>query len=64
VCALPLYWTHRFVGEEMYFVRVGTLEAGERFAPDAHYFVRSKHPWVSIPPGIAAYETLPNFSNE
>jgi hypothetical protein len=24
----------------------------------AHYFIRSKHPWVTLPPGVPAFETL------
>ena len=34
-------------------------DEGEHLFPDAHYFVRSKHPWVVIPDGIPAWDTLP-----
>lgn len=44
----------------MRFIRVGTLDRGEEIQPDAHYFVRSKHPWVTIPPGLPQFETLPD----
>ena len=43
----------------MKFVRVGTLDEAERVPPDAHFFLRSKHVWVSIPEGVPAFETLP-----
>ncbi|HZU51909.1 MAG TPA: aldehyde-activating protein, partial [Sphingomicrobium sp.] len=45
--------------ENIKFVRVGTLDEGERIQPDAHFFVRSKHPWVVIPDGLPRFETLP-----
>ena len=57
---LTLLWSdHPKLGDGMRFVRVGTLEAASALAPDAHFFVRSKHPWVVLPDGIPAYETLP-----
>ena len=31
----------------------------ERISPDAHFFVRSRHPWVTLPEGVPAFETLP-----
>jgi hypothetical protein len=36
------------------------LDAAERIEPDAHFFVRSKHSWVVIPPDVRAFETLPS----
>jgi len=39
-------------------VGIGVLDHGERLAPEAHYFVRSKHPWVVLPPGVPAFEEL------
>jgi hypothetical protein len=47
------------LGERIKFVRVGTLNEGERISPDAHFFVRSRHPWVTIPADVPAFETLP-----
>lgn len=58
-CGVLLYAEHPFFGNTMRFVRVGTLDEGRRFAPDAHFFVRSKHPWVEIPPGVPRHEALP-----
>ena len=58
-CNTLLWATHRSFGEALLFLRVGTLDEGERLVPDAHFFVRSKHPWIAIPAGAHAFETLP-----
>jgi hypothetical protein len=58
-CQSLLWAEHPDFGERVKFVRVGTLDEGERLAPDAHFFVRSKHPWVVIPEDVPAFETLP-----
>lgn len=58
-CGVLLFTDHRAFGDALRFVRVGTLDTGERLVPDTHYFVRSKHPWVVIPDGLPAWETLP-----
>jgi hypothetical protein len=58
-CGVLLFADHPAFGDALRFVRVGTLDTGERLAPDTHYFTRSKHPWVVIPDGIPAWETLP-----
>ena len=38
------------------FVRVGTLEDPSALSPDVHIFTRSKLPWVSLPPEVAAFD--------
>ncbi|MCA0433112.1 MAG: GFA family protein [Proteobacteria bacterium] len=38
------------------FVRVGTLDRPHAIKPDAHIFVRSKVPWVIIPPDQKAFD--------
>jgi hypothetical protein len=62
-CGVLLLSDHRLFGDALRFVRVGTLDEGERLAPDTHYFVRSKHPWVVIPDGVTAWETLPPYAS-
>lgn len=47
------------LGDAIRFLRVGTLDENERLSPDAHFFARSRHPWVTIPAGIPAHDTLP-----
>ena len=59
-CGTLLFSDHRMFREHR-FVRVGTLDEGERLEPSAHYFVRSKHPWVTIPAGVPAWNTLPHL---
>jgi hypothetical protein len=55
-----LLWTHHWItGPKVRFLRAGTLDTGEALAPDAHFFVRSKHPWILLPEGVPAFETLP-----
>jgi hypothetical protein len=58
VCSHALWAYHRLYGEAIAFVAVGLLDAGERLPPEAHFFTRSKHPWVQLPPGVPAFETL------
>lgn len=58
-CSTLLWATHPMFGAEILFIRVGTLDEGERLPPDAHFFVRSRHPWVPVPDGVPAFETLP-----
>jgi hypothetical protein len=58
-CNTALWGSHRLFGDGIKFVRLGTLDEAERIKPDAHFFTRSKHPWVTIPEGIPAFETLP-----
>jgi hypothetical protein len=58
-CGTLLWATHQRFPATVLFLRVGTLDEGERLTPDAHFFVRSKHPWIVLPPGTRAFETLP-----
>ena len=46
-------------GDGFVLCRAGTLEENDKFLPDAHFFVRSKHPWIIIPAGVRSIETLP-----
>lgn len=57
-CGSSLWSYHPRLGEAIAFVGVGMLDHGERLLPEAHYFTRSKHPWVSIPSGLPTFEEL------
>ena len=59
-CGTLLWGLHPMFGEAIRFVRVGTLDEGEKLPPDAHFFVRSKHPWILVPAGMPSVETLPD----
>lgn len=57
-CASVL-WIHRAdLGDAVALVRVGMLDDPNRLTPEAHYFVRSKQTWLTLPPGVPAFETL------
>ena len=38
------------------FVRVGTLDDPTAIKPDIHIYIRSKVPWVTLPPDVPAFE--------
>ena len=43
---------------DLAFVRAGTLQAPSSVTPDVHIFVRSKLPWVTLPPSVPAFEAF------
>ena len=57
-CRVALWSNYPQAGDVVRFVRVGTLERPERLPPDIHIFVRSKLPWVILPPGAHAVDAL------
>jgi hypothetical protein len=59
-CGVLLWAGHRLFGDRIKFLRLGTLDESERIEPTAHFFVRSKHPWITVPDGIPQIETLPS----
>lgn len=60
VCEALLWADHPMFGDAVRFVRTGTLDRAEDLPPDAHYFVRSKHPWITLPGDVPTFETLPS----
>lgn len=38
------------------FVRVGTLDVPSACPPNVHIYVRSKLPWVTLPPDVPAFD--------
>jgi hypothetical protein len=57
-CGCSLWTHHPDLGDALAFVGIGTLDHGERLRPEAHYFVRSKHPWIVLPPDVPAFQEL------
>ena len=57
-CGSSLWSYIPMFGEAIAFVGVGMLDEGERLAPQAHYFTRSRHPWVTLPPDLPSFEAL------
>ena len=50
-CRVALWSNYAGFGDNVDFVRVGTLDHAERITPDIHIFTSSKQPWVVIPEG-------------
>jgi len=46
-------------GEMIRRVRAGTLDDTSWLRPTAHFWTRSKQPWVTLPEGDQIYETQP-----
>ena len=57
-CHFRLWAHHAHFGEAIAFIGAGVLDQGERLPPEAHYFIRSKHPWIVLPPDVPAFEQL------
>jgi len=57
-CGAALWSYHPKLGKALAFVGVGMLDEGERLVPEAHYFTRSKHPWLILPSDLPAFESL------
>jgi hypothetical protein len=53
-CRVTVWSHYAGSGPLVAFVRVGTLDDPDRFAPDIHIFTQSKQPWVLIPAGVPA----------
>ncbi|PXA87552.1 aldehyde-activating protein [Nostoc sp. 3335mG] len=58
-CGALLWATHPMFGDNILFLRAGTLDESDRMTPDIHFFVRSKHQWIALPEGVPFFETLP-----
>ena len=44
------------LGEFVRFIRVGTLDDPDQYAPDVHIFTSTKQPWVTLPKDVPAFE--------
>jgi hypothetical protein len=54
-CRVALWSHYAGAGDKVSFVRVGTLDDPDQFAPDVHIYTESKQPWVVIPEGARAF---------
>lgn len=45
-------------------LRVGTLDNAREFAPAAHFWVKSKQPWIALPDDVPALEEQPRSNEE
>ncbi|MBX3653891.1 MAG: GFA family protein [Ramlibacter sp.] len=53
-CRVAVWSHYAGSGPVMAFVRVGTLDEPDAFAPDVHIFTSTKQPWVVLPAGTPA----------
>ena len=59
-CRVAVWSNYAGAGDAIRFVRLGTLDAGHRIAPNIHIFTSTKQPWVVLPPGVPA---VPEYFN-
>jgi hypothetical protein len=57
-CRIALWSNYAQAGPAIRFVRVGTLDEPDTFAPDIHIYTSTKQPWVVIPSGTPS---VPEF---
>jgi hypothetical protein len=51
VCSIAVWSSYSGMGDEVLFVRVGTLDRPQLVPPDIHIFTESRLPWVELAPG-------------
>lgn len=54
-CRVAVWSHYASLDTKLAFLRVGTLDTPSLSPPDVHIFVRSKQPWVVIPPRAEPY---------
>jgi len=57
-CGTTVWSRYRVAPGHLLFVRAGTLDDPAQVAPDVHIFVRSKLPWLELPPGACPFDEL------
>ena len=63
-CKVALWSHYSGIGKKVSFIRAGTLDEPALVPPDIHIFVRSKQPWVSLPPDKPAYQAYYKWKEE
>ena len=54
-CRVALWSHYPGGGDEIAFVRVGTLDRPDLAPPDLHIYTASKQPWLTLPDGARAF---------
>jgi hypothetical protein len=57
-CGAYVWSDYRIVPGKCLFVRAGTLDEPSGVVPDVHIFTRTKLPWVRLPEGARAFESV------
>jgi len=52
-CRVAVWSNYPGLGDDVHFVRVGTLDEPDRLPPDIHIYTASKQRWVAIPSGAS-----------
>lgn len=60
-CGTCVWSRYHIAPGEALFVRAGTLDKPEAVRPDVHIFTRSKLPWLDLPEGVLAFESIYNI---
>lgn len=55
-CKVAVWSHYAGSGDAISFVRVGTLDDPDRFPPGVNIHTRSKQPWLTLDPGVPAFE--------
>jgi hypothetical protein len=62
-CRIALWSNYAGSGENIRFLRVGTLDEPDRVPPDIHIFTSSKQPWVILPADSPAVPEFYQFKD-
>ena len=57
-CGTTVWSRYHIVTSPCLFVRAGTLDDPSAVTPDVHIFTRSKVPWLALPKGVPAFESI------
>jgi len=60
-CRVAVWSNYAGFGDDVRFVRVGTLDEAGRLPPDIHIFTTTKQPWVVIPEGAAEVDVYYDY---
>ena len=55
-CRIAVWSHYAGMGDDISFVRVGTLDYPDLIRPDVHIFTESKQPWIVLAPGIPVFK--------
>jgi hypothetical protein len=57
-CGTTLWSRYQIAPGDALFVRAGTLDDPAAVTPDVHLFTRSKLPWLDLPQGTRAFQSI------
>jgi len=57
-CGTYVWSRYHIAPGDTLFVRAGTLDDPTAVRPDVHIFTRSKLPWLELPQGVPAFESI------